>query len=154
MAIAARTETYTVYESGKVLNRTTGNVFSLKENEDPTAIFVENELFKVLMNGRVIHKKDGTKWAKESARIRGERIRNHFDGRLENIFGMSKNRLECFLKQQEKLSTALFQEEKEDVTKTSSHALFQKTEAPKKIKTPKVFRLFGLEITFKKQKQH
>lgn len=81
MAIAARTETYTVYESGKVLNRTTGNVFSLKENEDPTAIFVENELFKVLMNGRVIHKKDGTKWAKESARIRGERIRNHFDGR-------------------------------------------------------------------------
>lgn len=67
---------------------------------------------------------------------------------------MSKNRLQCFLKQQEKLSTALFQEEKEDVTKTSSHALFQKTEAPKKIKTPKVFRLFGLEITFKKQKQH
>ena len=44
MAIAARTETYTVYESGKVLNRTMGNVFSLKENEDPTAIFLENEL--------------------------------------------------------------------------------------------------------------
>lgn len=117
MAIAARTETYTVYESGKVLNRTTGNVFSLKENEDPTAIFVENELFKVLMNGRVIHKKDGTKWAKESARIRGERIRNHFDGRLENIFGMSKNRLECFLKQQENYPLLYFKKKKKTLPK-------------------------------------
>ncbi len=117
MAIAARTETYTVYESGKVLNRTTGNVFSLKENEDPTAIFVENELFKVLMNGRVIHKKDGTKWAKESARIRGERIRNHFDGRLENIFGMSKNRLECFLKQQKNYPLLYFKKKKKTLPK-------------------------------------
>lgn len=117
MAIAARTETYTVYESGKVLNRTTGNVFSLKENEDPTAIFVENELFKVLMNGRVIHKKDGTKWAKESTRIRGERIRNHFDGRLENIFGMSKNRLECFLKQQKNYPLLYFKKKKKTLPK-------------------------------------
>lgn len=117
MAIAARTETYTVYESGKVLNRTTGNVFSLKENEDPTAIFVENELFKVLMNGRVIHKKDGTKWVKESARIKGERIRNHFDGRLENIFGMSKNRLECFLKQQKNYPLLYFKKKKKTLPK-------------------------------------